>query len=44
MSGVTGVTTDLETQKVVVKTDGSITADAVKDTVAKTGKATEFWS
>jgi copper chaperone CopZ len=42
--GVTGVVTDLGTQKVTVQTDGSLSADDVKNIVAKTGKATEFWS
>ena len=43
MPGVKSVTTDLETQKVTVVTDDGVSADAVKETVAKTGKATSFW-
>jgi len=43
MPGVKSVTTDLETQKVTVVTDDGVSPDAVKETVAKTGKATSFW-
>lgn len=42
--GVKSVTTDLESQKVTVETDDGLSAEAVKDIVTKTGKATEFWS
>lgn len=41
--GVKSVKTDLESQKVTVETDESLSAEGVKDIVAKTGKATEFW-
>lgn len=41
--GVHSVVTNLESQKVTVETDGSLTADQVKEIVSKTGKATEFW-
>ncbi|KAI8108581.1 hypothetical protein M9434_006606 [Picochlorum sp. BPE23] len=43
-AGVKSVKTDLESQKVTVETDDGLSAEAVKDIVAKTGKATEFWS
>lgn len=42
--GVKSVKTDLESQKVTVETADGLSAEAVKDIVAKTGKATEFWS
>ena len=37
------VVTNLESQKVTVETDGSVSADEIKEIVAKTGKSTEFW-
>jgi len=43
MPGVKSVKTDLETQKVTVVTDDGVSPEAVKETVAKTGKATSFW-
>lgn len=43
LPGVTDFAISLEEKKVKVQTDGSVDADAVKATVAKTGKATEFW-
>ena len=43
MPGVQKVDIDMPQQKVVVTTDGSIDAAAVKETVSKTGKTTEFW-
>ena len=42
MEGVESYDVNLETQKVVVK--GDVTPQAVLEKVAKTGKATEFWS
>jgi copper chaperone len=39
--GVQSVEIDLKTQKVTVK--GNVDPATIKDTVAKTGKATEFW-
>jgi copper chaperone len=41
LEGVQSVDIDLASQKVVVK--GNVDANVVKETVAKTGKATEFW-
>ena len=41
LEGVQSVDIDLPSQKVVVK--GNVDPNTVKDTVAKTGKATEFW-
>jgi len=43
MPGVNGVAIDMAAQKVTVSVDPSVDPNAVKDTVAKTGKATEFW-
>ena len=43
LQGVQSVDIDLEQNKVVVKTDSQLDAETVKSTVAKTGKATEFW-
>lgn len=42
MEGVQSVDIDLPSQKVVVR--GNLDPQKVKETVAKTGKATEFWS
>ncbi|KAL4437024.1 hypothetical protein ABPG75_004163 [Micractinium tetrahymenae] len=42
LPGVTGVDIDLAAQKVVVKGNGLDPA-AVKEGVAKSGKATQFW-
>ena len=41
--GVNNVVTNLETQKVTVETDDSLSAHDVKEIVSKTGKATSFW-
>ncbi len=41
MDGVEDFSVDLETQKVVVK--GNVEPQQVLETVAKTGKKTEFW-
>lgn len=43
MPGVQNVNIDMPQQKVVVTVDDSVDPAAVKETVAKTGKATEFW-
>jgi copper chaperone CopZ len=43
MPGVNGVAIDMAAQKVTVSVDPSVDPTTVKDTVAKTGKATEFW-
>ena len=44
MDGVQRVEIDLPAQKVTVTVDPSVTPEQVKETVAKTGKATEFWA
>lgn len=44
MPGVNSVNIDMKQQKVVVNVDPSVDPNAVKETVAKTGKKTEFWS
>jgi copper chaperone CopZ len=44
MEGVESFNVDLPAQKVSVQVKDGISPDAVKATVAKTGKATEFWS
>ena len=44
MPGIQGVDIDMAAQKVVVRADDGVDPQAVKDAVAKTGKATEFWS
>lgn len=41
--GVNSVVTNLETQKVTVETDDSLSANDIKEIVSKTGKATSFW-
>lgn len=42
LDGVESVDVDLKQQKVTVK--GSADPNVVKETVAKTGKATQFWA
>jgi len=44
MPGVHKVDIDMPSQKVTVTVDPAVDPNAVKETVAKTGKATEFWS
>jgi copper chaperone CopZ len=44
MPGVQNVNIDMPQQKVTVTVDDSVTPDAVKETVAKTGKETSFFS
>jgi len=43
IEGVESVAVSLEEQKVTIKGAG-LDPDAVKERIAKTGKATEFWS
>jgi copper chaperone CopZ len=43
MPGVQNFNIDMPQQKVTVTVDDTIDPAAVKETVAKTGKATEFW-
>lgn len=44
MDGVENVSIDLPSQKVTVTVKDGVSPDIVKETVAKTGKATEYWS
>ena len=44
MDGVKEVDISLDQQKVRVVTDDRLSAEDVESAVAKTGKATEFWS
>ncbi len=43
MPGVQNVNIDMPQQKVTVTVDDNVEPERVKETVAKTGKATEFW-
>ena len=42
--GVRSVDIDLKSQKVVIQAQAPETREGLKEVVAKTGKATEFWA